>query len=131
METTMARAPKEVQIKQGTRARKGLSLFRPPWDFTHEETEGRAPTKWSERITTAEVKDVDEAIVAAESLTDFRSESTKAKEAGRRPVAAKVDPGERERGKSVANRGRDGKGDCSRSSQFRKDYEERKKGVNH
>ncbi|MCE5166581.1 hypothetical protein HAX54_022079, partial [Datura stramonium] len=77
------------------------------------------------------VKDIDEAIVAAESLTDFRSESTKAKEGARRQVAAKVDRGERDRGKSVANRGRDSKGDHNRSSQFRKDYEERKKGVNH
>ncbi|MCE3216333.1 hypothetical protein HAX54_006151 [Datura stramonium] len=77
------------------------------------------------------VKDVDEAIVAAESLTYFCSESTKVKEGARRQVAAKVDRGKRDRGKSVANRGRHGKGDHNRSSQFRKDYEERKKGANH
>ncbi|MCE5166154.1 hypothetical protein HAX54_015178 [Datura stramonium] len=56
---------------------------------------------------------------------------TKAKEGARRQVATKVDRGERDKGKSVANQGHDGKGDRNRSSQLRKDYEERKKGVNH
>ncbi|MCE5167208.1 hypothetical protein HAX54_042507, partial [Datura stramonium] len=72
------------------------------------------------------VKDVDEAIIAAESLTDLCSESTRAKEAARRQVAAKTEQGDRVRGKSFANRGCDNKGDRNRSSQFRKDYEERK-----
>ncbi|MCE3052011.1 hypothetical protein HAX54_051410, partial [Datura stramonium] len=69
--------------------------------------------------------------MAVESLTDFCSKSTKEKEGARRQVASKIDRGERDRGKFVANRGRDGKGDHNRSSQFRKDYEEQKRGVNH
>ncbi|MCE5167530.1 hypothetical protein HAX54_008460, partial [Datura stramonium] len=60
----------------------------------------------------------------------FRSESSKAKDNARRPGAAKTERGEKDKGKSASNRGRDGKGDRNRSSNFRKDYEERKKGGN-
>ncbi|MCE0481821.1 hypothetical protein HAX54_039903, partial [Datura stramonium] len=77
------------------------------------------------------VKDVDEAIVAAESYTNFRSESTKATESAWRQVASKVDRGERDKGKFVSNQVHDSKGDCNRSSQFCKDYEEWKRGVSH
>ncbi|MCE5167591.1 hypothetical protein HAX54_012034, partial [Datura stramonium] len=70
-------------------------------------------------------------LLAAKSLTDFRSESSKAKNNARRPGAAQTERGEKDKGKSASNRGRDGKGDRNRSSHFRKDYEERKKGGNH
>ncbi|MCD9644856.1 hypothetical protein HAX54_033369 [Datura stramonium] len=49
----------------------------------NDKSQGRDPS-------VAPVKDVDEDIVAAEYLTDFLSESTKAKEVTRQQVAAKV-----------------------------------------
>ncbi|MCD9637763.1 hypothetical protein HAX54_021231 [Datura stramonium] len=91
--------------------------------LTHEETEGSGTDQHDERITHAEAGMV--------SLNRRIEESTKAKEGARRQVSIKVDRGERDRGKSVANWGHHEKGDRNRSLQFRKDYEERKKGVNH
>lgn len=54
-----------------------------------------------------QVKDVDEAIVVAESLTGFRTDNTKAKENHRRSVATKGDSGEQSKGRIARSRGRE------------------------
>ncbi|MCE3050963.1 hypothetical protein HAX54_048602 [Datura stramonium] len=89
--------------------------------LTHKETEGSGTDQLDERITHVE---------AGMVALNWRIEN-KEKESARRQVAAKVDRGEKDKDKSVSNRGRDGKGDRNRSSQFCKEYEERKRGVSH
>ncbi|MCE0481476.1 hypothetical protein HAX54_039251 [Datura stramonium] len=59
-----------------------------------------------------------------------RRDKSRGRDPSAAPVAAEMDQGEKDRGKSASNQVRDGKGDRNRSSHFRKDYEERKKGVN-
>nr|XP_016497969.1 PREDICTED: uncharacterized protein LOC107816746 [Nicotiana tabacum] len=74
-----------------------------------------------------QVKDVDEAIAVAESLTDFRTESTKAKDTKGKPTKPGGDRAYRDKGKQAAGPSRDFKGEGNRNSHWRNRYNERKK----
>ncbi|MCD7461952.1 hypothetical protein HAX54_047437 [Datura stramonium] len=58
-----------------------------------------------------------------------KRDKSRAKDNRGRHVAAKVDPGERNKDKFVPSSGCEFKNDCNQPSQFRKNYEVRKKGV--
>ncbi|XP_049391610.1 uncharacterized protein LOC125856067 [Solanum stenotomum] len=78
-----------------------------------------------------QVRDVDEAIVVAESLTDFRTDAAKGRDNRSKNVPPKGD-NNRNKGKSVPNRGSDTRGNNrNQPSNFRKNYEDRKKGAPH
>lgn len=75
------------------------------------------------------VKTVDEAIKVAESLTDFYADYAKAKDSRNKPVAAKEDRGDKGKDKFIPNKNREFKGERNQPSSFRKNYEEKMKGV--
>ncbi|PHT93372.1 hypothetical protein T459_01254 [Capsicum annuum] len=75
------------------------------------------------------VKTVDEAIKVAESLTDFHADYAKSKDSRNKPIAAKGDRGDKGKDKFIPNKNREFKGERNQPSSFRKNYEEKKKGV--
>ncbi|XP_055814138.1 uncharacterized protein LOC129883521 [Solanum dulcamara] len=78
-----------------------------------------------------QVGDVDEAIAVAESLNDFRAEPMKGRDNRSKTVPPKGD-NNRNKGKFVPNRGSNTRGNNrNQPSNFRKNYEDRKKGAPH
>ncbi|XP_047267518.1 uncharacterized protein LOC124897941 [Capsicum annuum] len=75
------------------------------------------------------VKTVDEAIKVEESLIDFHADYAKAKDSRNKPVAAKGDHGDKGKDKFIPNKNHEFKGERNQPSSFRKNYEEKKKGV--
>ncbi|PHT84835.1 hypothetical protein T459_13278 [Capsicum annuum] len=75
------------------------------------------------------VKTVDEAIKVAESLTDFHADYAKSKDNRNKPIAAKGERGDKGKDKFIPNKNREFKGERNQPSSFRKNYEEKKKGV--
>ncbi|XP_060216861.1 uncharacterized protein LOC132644288 [Lycium barbarum] len=96
-----------------------------PQNVVHE-----ARRKLRELKQTSTIRDLDNAIVVAESLTDLRTDNTKAKDNRGKQAAAKGDQGNEDKDKSVSNKGLESRGDRDRNrgsnSKFRKSYEERK-----
>uniref|UniRef100_A0A3Q7FIB0 Reverse transcriptase/retrotransposon-derived protein RNase H-like domain-containing protein n=1 Tax=Solanum lycopersicum TaxID=4081 RepID=A0A3Q7FIB0_SOLLC len=78
-----------------------------------------------------QVHDVDEAIVVAESLNDFRADAAKGRDNWSKVVPPKVD-NNRKKSRPIPNRGINTKGNTrGQPSNFRKSYEDRKKGAAH
>ncbi|XP_049382777.1 uncharacterized protein LOC125847126 [Solanum stenotomum] len=78
-----------------------------------------------------QVRDVDEAIVVAESLTDIRADAAKGRDNQSKNVPPKGDSS-RNKNKPVPNRGSDTRGNNrNQPSNFRKNYKDRKKGAPH
>ncbi|XP_015168928.1 uncharacterized protein K02A2.6-like [Solanum tuberosum] len=78
-----------------------------------------------------QVRDVDEAIVVAESLNDFRAEAAKGRDNRSKNVPPRGDSS-RTKNRPVPNRGIDTRGNNrNQPSNFRKNYEDRKKGAPH
>ncbi|XP_070003708.1 uncharacterized protein [Nicotiana sylvestris] len=74
-----------------------------------------------------QVKDVDEAIVVAESLTDFKTEATKSRDTKSKPVRSGGDRTYRDKGKQIVGPNRDSKGEGNRNSHWCDRYNEKKK----
>nr|XP_016437489.1 PREDICTED: uncharacterized protein LOC107763517 [Nicotiana tabacum] len=79
------------------------------------------------RVYRRQVKDVDEAIAVAESLTDFRTEATKPRDTKSKPVRSGGDRTYRDKGKQIAGPNRDSKGEGNHNSHWRDRYNEKKK----
>ncbi|XP_070050192.1 uncharacterized protein [Nicotiana tomentosiformis] len=74
-----------------------------------------------------QIDNIDEAIVIAESLSDFRTGASKGNNNRSQAAAAPKTDTNRGKGKFVSNRNNDNRGNRNHSSNYRKDYDEKRK----
>lgn len=76
-----------------------------------------------------QIDDVDEAIVVAESLADFRTGASKGNNNRSQAAAAPKADTNRGKGRFIPNRSNDNRGNHNHSFNYRKDYDDKRKGA--